>query len=54
MDKVSSDNVCPRCQLETLAIYYTEDSDLELGARCEECGYEGFYIKGKLVQLTTA
>ena len=44
-------NVCPRCGLEALNIYYEENSDLQLGARCEECGLRGFFMNGKLVNV---
>ena len=53
MDKVSGD-VCPRCGLQTLTIYYEEETDVELGARCEECGFKGFCVNGRLVQVATA
>lgn len=53
MDKVPGD-VCPRCRLQTLTIYYEEETDLELGAMCEECGFKGFYVNDKLVQVVTA
>jgi DNA-directed RNA polymerase subunit RPC12/RpoP len=46
--------LCPRCHLRTLATYYEEETDLELGARCEECGLKGFFTRGKLIQVATA
>ena len=46
-------NVCPRCGLETLNIYYEENSDVQLGASCEECGLKGFFMNGKLVPVAT-
>jgi len=46
-------NVCPRCGYESLNIYYEENSDVQLGAHCEECGLKGFFINGKLVQVAT-
>ncbi len=52
MDKTEGDP-CPRCGQKTLNIYYEERSDLQLGARCEECGLKGFFMNGKLVPLTT-
>jgi DNA-directed RNA polymerase subunit RPC12/RpoP len=52
MDKVEG-HVCPRCGQRTLDVYYEEGSDLQLGARCEECGLKGFFTNGKLVQLAT-
>ena len=39
--------------LETLAAYYEEESDLELGAGCGEFGFKIFFIRGKLVQVAT-
>ena len=50
MDKTTG-NRCPRCGRETLNIYYGEGSDLELGARCEECGLKGVFLNGKLMPL---
>jgi DNA-directed RNA polymerase subunit RPC12/RpoP len=52
MDKTEGDT-CPRCGQKTLDVYYEEGSDLQLGARCEECGLKGFYVSGKLVPLAT-
>jgi DNA-directed RNA polymerase subunit RPC12/RpoP len=52
MDKIEGD-ICPRCGQRTLDVYYEEGSDLQLGARCEECGLKGFYVSGKLVPLAT-
>jgi DNA-directed RNA polymerase subunit RPC12/RpoP len=52
MDKIEG-HLCPRCGMETLDIYYEEGSDLQLGARCEECGLKGFFMNGKLVPLAT-
>lgn len=53
MDKVVGE-LCPRCGLQTLTIYYEDETDLQLGARCEECGLKGFYMSGKLMQVATA
>ena len=52
MDKITGQQ-CPRCGLLVLNVYYDDDTDLELGACCDECGYNGLYIRGKLVQVTT-
>jgi hypothetical protein len=52
MDKTEG-NLCPRCGLKTLSIYYEEGSDLQLGAHCDECGLKGFFMNGKLVPLAT-
>jgi DNA-directed RNA polymerase subunit RPC12/RpoP len=52
MDKTEG-NPCPRCGLKALSIYYEEGSDLQLGARCDECGLKGFFMNGKLVPLAT-
>jgi DNA-directed RNA polymerase subunit RPC12/RpoP len=52
LDKTIGD-LCPRCGQRTLSIYYEEGSDLQLGARCEECGLKGFFVNGKLVPLAT-
>ena len=52
MDKTTG-NTCPRCGLKTLNIYYEEGSDLQLGARCDECGLKGFFMNDKLVPLAT-
>jgi len=53
MDKTSG-HICPRCGVEALNIYYEEGSDLQLGAKCDECGLKGFFMNGKLVELATA
>ncbi len=53
LDKTTGD-VCPRCGLQTLTIYYEDEADLQLGARCEECGLKGFFMNGKLVQIVNA
>jgi DNA-directed RNA polymerase subunit RPC12/RpoP len=52
MDKTEG-HLCPRCGMKTLNIYYEEGSDLQLGARCDECGLKGFFMNGKLVPLAT-
>jgi hypothetical protein len=39
--------------MKSLNIYYEEASDLQLGARCDECGLKGFFMNGKLVPLAT-
>ena len=53
MDKIGGD-LCPRCGLKALAIYYEDETDLQLGARCEERGLKGFFMNRKLVQVATA
>lgn len=53
LDKTTG-NICPRCGLQTLNIYYEDETDLQLGARCEECGLKGFFMNGKLVQIVEA
>ena len=50
LEKTSGD-LCPRCGLQTLTIYYEDDTDLQLGARCEECDFKGFYMRGKLIKV---
>jgi DNA-directed RNA polymerase subunit RPC12/RpoP len=52
MEKIEG-HLCPRCGQETLDVYYEEGSDLQLGARCGECGLKGFFMNGKLVPLAT-
>ncbi|MGA2462531.1 MAG: hypothetical protein ABSF82_14030 [Candidatus Bathyarchaeia archaeon] len=52
MDTTNGD-LCPRCGLRTLTIYYEDGSDLQLGAHCEECGLKGFFMKDKLMPLAT-
>ena len=44
-------NICPRCGFEALDIYYEENSDTQLGGKCEECGLKGFFMNGRLVQV---
>ena len=53
LDKIGGD-LCPRCGLRALVIYYEDETDLQLGARCEECGLKGFFMNGKLVQVAIA
>jgi DNA-directed RNA polymerase subunit RPC12/RpoP len=53
MDKTTG-HLCPRCGLEVFNIYYEEEADLELGASCDGCGLRGFFVRGKLVELTPA
>jgi len=53
VDKTTGD-MCPRCGSASLNVYYEEDADVQLGARCDECGLKGFFMNGKLVQLATA
>ena len=52
MEKTNG-SFCPRCGQLSLSIYFEDGTDSELGARCEECGLKGFFMKGKLVQLVT-
>ena len=52
MEKIEG-HTCPRCGQETLDVYYEEGSDLQLGARCKECGLKGFFMNGKLMPLAT-
>jgi len=52
MEKIEG-HLCPRCGQESMDIYYEEGSDLQLGARCGECGLKGYYMSGKLVPLVT-
>ena len=42
---------CPRCGAFSLDTYYEDETDLRLGAVCPECGFKGFSLNGKLVQL---
>jgi hypothetical protein len=53
MEKTTG-NICPRCGLETLNMYYDDGADLELGALCDSCGLKGFFAEGKLVPLVLA
>mgnify|MGYP001114174962 CR=1 FL=1 len=53
VDKTSG-HACPRCGAKALNIFYEDDVDLQLGATCDECGFRGFSLNGKLVQLATA
>ena len=53
LEKISGD-LCPRCGLQTLTIYYEDETDLQLGARCEECGFKGFFMLGKLIKVANA
>jgi DNA-directed RNA polymerase subunit RPC12/RpoP len=53
VDKTVGD-VCPRCGCKTLDVYFEEGTDLELGARCEECGLKGFFLGKRLIPLATS
>ncbi len=46
-------NVCPRCGMESLNVYYEEDSDVQLGASCGECRLKGFFMNDRLVLTAT-
>jgi DNA-directed RNA polymerase subunit RPC12/RpoP len=46
-------NLCPRCGLKNLNVYYEEGADVELGASCNGCGLKGFFMNGRLIQLAT-
>lgn len=50
----TSDQLCPRCGRVSLAIYYSDESDLKLGAVCGYCGLKGYYVGGELIALATA
>jgi len=47
-------DLCPRCEEYALNVYYEDESDVELGARCENCGFIGFFMRGKLVPMVPA
>ena len=49
----TSGNACPRCGANTLNIFYEDGVDLELGATCDDCGFRGLFVYGKLVQMAT-
>jgi hypothetical protein len=53
LEKIGGD-LYPRCGLRALAIYYEDETDLQLGARCEEFALKGFFMNGKLVQVAIA
>jgi DNA-directed RNA polymerase subunit RPC12/RpoP len=42
---------CPKCGLLSLNLYYADDGDSLLGAKCDNCGFKGFSVKGDLVPL---
>jgi len=54
MDNERSRNFCPRCLQETLTDYFDEDSGVTHGAHCENCGYRGIYVNGRLRELVIA
>jgi hypothetical protein len=53
LNKIGGD-LCPRCGLRAFAIYYEDETDLQLGARCEEFALKGFFMNWKLVQVAIA
>ena len=42
---------CPKCGLLSLNVYYEDDCDSAIGAKCENCGFKGFFMKEGLVPL---
>lgn len=52
LDKVPN-NQCPTCHENAMAIYYQDETSLEIGAVCEACGRKGFYVGGRLVVMAT-
>ncbi|MGA2791604.1 MAG: hypothetical protein ABSF00_12665 [Candidatus Bathyarchaeia archaeon] len=42
---------CPKCGLLSLNLYYDDDGDSPLGAKCDNCSFRGFYVKEDLVPL---
>jgi transcription elongation factor Elf1 len=54
LDKTQSKEQCPRCNRLSLSIYYSEGTDMKLGAVCNLCGLKGYYADGKFVALATA
>ena len=42
---------CPKCGLLSLNLYYDDYGDSPLGAKCDNCGFRGFYMKEDLVPL---
>jgi hypothetical protein len=42
---------CPGCGLLSLDVYYEDDCDSPIGAKCENCGFRGFFMKEELVPL---
>jgi len=42
---------CPKCGLLSLNQYYDDYADSPLGAKCDNCGFTGFYMKQGLVPL---
>ncbi len=49
MEKEIGDE-CPNCGLLSLTSYY-DDGDSPIGAKCDNCGFKGFYMKKNLVPL---
>jgi len=42
---------CPKCGLLSLNLYYDDECDSPLGAKCDNCGFKGFYMMQDLVPL---
>jgi DNA-directed RNA polymerase subunit RPC12/RpoP len=42
---------CPGCGLLSLDVYYEDDCDSPIGAKCENCGFRGFFMREELVPL---
>jgi len=47
LDKALSAHPCPKCGV-ALIDYYDEDTGLDLGARCENCGFKAWYMSERL------
>lgn len=43
--------VCPKCGFSDLNVYYEDGGSSPVGAKCDSCGFRGFFLKGELVPL---
>jgi hypothetical protein len=42
---------CPKCGLLSLTLYYEDEGDLPIGAKCDNCAFKGFFMREDLVPL---
>jgi transcription elongation factor Elf1 len=54
LDKMTTNQQCPRCNHASLSVYCSENTDMKLGAVCSFCGLKGYYANGKPIALVTA
>ncbi len=51
MEKVVN-HVCPRCGQPKMNIYYSEQTDDQVGAWCEYCNMKGYFHGDELIAIS--